>query len=168
MTTFEISFIIACCNAGMFLREAVASIQRQTGHFAIADIIVVDDRSDDTVTQDVLRKTAELDRVRVFPNTGARGAASAPNTGIAHVRGNRIAFMDADDILPEGSLELHCRTASALPDCKWISADYRVLREDGTVEEKSFYWFFCTWRLAELLRIFIRMLAEPIRLPQIA
>ncbi|MFZ0694204.1 MAG: glycosyltransferase family 2 protein, partial [Alphaproteobacteria bacterium] len=93
----------------------------------------------DVVTQEVLREIATLDRVRVFPNTGPRGAASARNTGIAHATGNWVAFMDADDILTEGSLELRCRTASAFPDCKWISADYRVLREDGTLEEETFY-----------------------------
>ncbi len=139
MTEFEISFVIPCYNAGGFLRDAIASVRRQTGGFAIADIIVVDDRSDDVVTQEVLREIATLDRVRVFPNTGPRGAASARNTGIAHATGNWVAFMDADDILTEGSLELRCRTASAFPDCKWISADYRVLREDGTLEEETFY-----------------------------
>ena len=139
MSAFEISFIIPCYNAGAFLRDAVASIRRQTGRFVIADIIIVDDRSDDPTTREVLREVAAYDTVRVIANEGPRGAASARNTGLKQARGNWIAFMDGDDILMENSVELRCRTAEAFPDCQWITGDYRVFYNDGTVEAQPFF-----------------------------
>lgn len=139
MSAFDISFVIPCYNAGTFLREAVASIHRQHGPFTVADIVVVDDRSGDPTTQEVLREIRSLPAVRVIANVGPRGAASARNTGLAHATGNWIAFFDADDVLLPDSLAIRCETASRFPDCKWISADYQVLREDGTVESETFY-----------------------------
>lgn len=139
MEPFIISFVIPCFNAGTFLREAVESIKRQTGDFTVADIVVVDDRSDDRATAAALREIANIENVHVLENAGPRGAAGARNTGISRATGNWIAFMDADDILLEDSLNLRCRTAAGFPDCQWISADYQVLREDGTTDEHTFF-----------------------------
>lgn len=139
MSAFEISFVIPCYNAGTLLREAIDSIRRQKGRFVVTDIIVIDDRSNDPATRDVLREIAAYDNVRVLTNEGPRGAASARNTGLKHVKGTWIAFMDADDILMENSLEIRCRTAEAFPDCRWITADFRVFYDDGTTEERTFF-----------------------------
>ncbi|MFQ5784549.1 MAG: hypothetical protein ACE5H8_06965, partial [Alphaproteobacteria bacterium] len=54
-------------------------------------------------------------------------------------RGEWIAFFDADDVLTEDGLQILCRTSRDFPGCGWISADFVVWSEDGSLEPSSFY-----------------------------
>lgn len=97
-----LSVVIPCRNGARFLPATLRSLINQTA--PPAEIIVVDDGS-----QDDSAAIARLfgDRVRVIPGS-EKGASPARRLGAQSARGERIAFVDADDLLaPESFAALH-------------------------------------------------------------
>jgi glycosyltransferase involved in cell wall biosynthesis len=98
MTT-RISVVVPAHDAAHFVAGAVASVRAQ-GVDGV-EVVVVDDGSTDG-TAGVLAEQAGEDLVVVTqPN---RGPAAARNRGLAAATGSLIAFLDADDEWPAGSL----------------------------------------------------------------
>lgn len=95
-----ISVIIPVYNGAVFLAEAVGNVLAQ-GYPAL-EIIVVDDGSTDAIAHAVARLPVD---VRFFRQPNA-GAAAARNRGIKDASGEFIAFLDVDDLWPEGNLGL--------------------------------------------------------------
>jgi glycosyltransferase involved in cell wall biosynthesis len=93
-----VSVVIPVFNAGNRLREAIATIEHQR-HEPL-EIIVVDDGSTDD-TSAVIRQLGH--KVRALRQANA-GPAAARNRGMAIARGELFAFLDADDLWPEGKL----------------------------------------------------------------
>jgi glycosyltransferase involved in cell wall biosynthesis len=112
-----VSVIIPCFNYGRFLREAVASIQRQT--FADHETIVVDDGSVDD-TEAVARDLGAAVRYIRQPN---QGPSAARNTGISAARGRYIGFLDADDIWHPEKLARQVSILEGRPEVVLVYAD---------------------------------------------
>lgn len=100
MTTAPVSAIVPAWNAEGFLREAIVSIRGQDPK--PAEVIVVDDGSIDR-TADVASSFGD---VTCIPLGNNHGPAAARNRGIAQARQPLLAFLDADDLWPEGRLRL--------------------------------------------------------------
>ena len=118
-----VSVVIPAFNAQAHLAEAIASVCRQSGEFRL-ETVVVDDGSRDA-TADIARQQAGVQCI-VQPN---RGPSAARNAGIAVARGEFIAFLDADDLWPEGKLgaqlkilRQHPRAALVFGDCRQFDA----------------------------------------------
>ena len=94
-----VSVIVPTFNGAHFLPEAVASILRQN-HPAL-DIIVVDDHSTDDTAAAVAALPVD---VRCFRQDSNLGPAAARNRGIKDAAADFIAFLDVDDLWPEGNL----------------------------------------------------------------
>ena len=96
-----VSVIIAAFSSERwdYLREAVASVTAQTS--PAPETIVVIDHNPDLLA----RARRELAAVVVIPNAGARGASGARNTGVAHSRGEVVAFLDDDTAATSGWLD---------------------------------------------------------------
>lgn len=86
-----VSAIIPTRDRPRLLERAVRSALEQTG--AAVDVVVVDDGSDPPVTLSSL----EDPRVRIVRLERPQGPAAARNAGVAHSRGEFIAFLDDDD-----------------------------------------------------------------------
>ena len=95
-----VSVVIPVFNGERFLREVVQSVLDQK--YSPMEIIIVDDGSTDG-TATVARTLPETVRYLHQEN---QGPAAARNRGIEHARASLIAFADADDLWPEGKLEL--------------------------------------------------------------
>lgn len=98
-----VSVITIFLDPGPFLEEAIASVEGQThGEW---ELLLVDDGSRDGSSHVARRAAARRpDRIRhlTHPGGGNRGMSASRNLGIAHARGDLIAFLDADDVyLPE-------------------------------------------------------------------
>ncbi len=94
----RVSVVIPAYNAAKFIGETLDSAIDQK--FREHEIIVVNDGSPDS---DALERSlhTRLDEI-VYIRQRNLGAGPARNTGIAHARGDIIAFLDADDIwLPD-------------------------------------------------------------------
>lgn len=96
----SISVVIPAWNAARYIGDAVDSVLSQS--VAPHEIIVVDDGSTDA-TSECIRKFGS--RVRLIVQSNA-GVAVARNRGIAEAHGQAIAFLDADDLMAPGRIEL--------------------------------------------------------------
>ena len=109
----EISVIVPVYKSEAFLQTCVDSVLKQT--FSDLELILVEDGSPDG-SGALCDRIAEADaRVRVFHKKNG-GVSSARNLGMEQARGTYLAFVDADDWLPENGLELlysALRTAGA-------------------------------------------------------
>lgn len=88
----KISVIMPVYNGARFLAEAINSLLCQT--FSNWELIVIDDGSTDT-TPEILSNFQD-GRIFVFRQDNG-GEARARNAGLDKVRGEYVAFLDADD-----------------------------------------------------------------------
>jgi glycosyltransferase involved in cell wall biosynthesis len=110
-----ISVIMPAYNAAPYIGAAIRSVQEQT--WTEWELLVVDDGSTDD-TLEVLRAFTD-ERIRLFKKTNG-GVASARNLSLDHAKGAFIAFLDADDILPPGSLEARARIMLKDPEVNFV------------------------------------------------
>ncbi|MBW2676630.1 MAG: glycosyltransferase [Deltaproteobacteria bacterium] len=90
-----VSVIIPTYNRGWVLRETIESVLAQ--NYGNVELIVVDDGS----TDDTPGILAAFNRVTALHQSN-RGVSAARNSGVAHARGQFIAFLDSDDLwMPE-------------------------------------------------------------------
>lgn len=122
MPTPLVTVIVASYNGERFLRETLESLFAQD--FASFEVVFVDDGSED--------RTAEI--ANSFPlryvHQPNKGLPAARNTGLAEAKGDLIAFLDDDDLLPPGKLRIqssylldHPATGCVLGRQEWIFED---------------------------------------------
>ncbi len=116
-----ISVIVPCYNAAPYLRACLDSLCAQTERDI--EIIVVDDGSTDGSGAIADAYAAQEPRVAVLHGDN-RGVSAARNAGLAAARGDRVAFVDADDTLPEGAFAALCGDADIV--CGLIAEDDRA------------------------------------------
>ena len=130
----KVTVIIPCFQAGDYLDESVESALRQVGIGGRPPVVVVDDRSTDVATLAALERVRRIDGVVVLDNPGPKGSAAARNEGVRHATTEWIAFLDADDMWPENSLEVRFDALQVFPDASWIGGDFLEINRDGTQE----------------------------------
>lgn len=90
----RVSFVIPCYNEREYVRGCLASIAGQLADPESYEVIVVDNGS-----RDGTREAASALGARVLLNE-RRGAAASRNLGAGAARGELLAFVDADCLLP--------------------------------------------------------------------
>ncbi len=93
----KVAVIIPSWNPGRMLQEALDSVAAQT--FPPSQVIVVDDGSTDDSAEEVSARSAVT-----LIRQNRSGTAAARNAGIARTDADLVAFLDADDLWPSGSL----------------------------------------------------------------
>lgn len=118
--TLPLTMIIPAHNRQAELETALRSIVDQK--IAIGEIIVVDDGSSPPLT--LPTDVVELKNVRLIRRPLNGGAAAARNTGILVAKTPWISFLDSDDLLLPGTLQLRWQKVEAdqasSPDTKKI------------------------------------------------
>jgi CDP-glycerol glycerophosphotransferase len=103
MTVPQISVVVPFYNNEDLLGDCLQSIAAQT--FADLEVIMVDDGSTDGSAQIAQDKAAADPRFRLIRVENG-GPGYARNRGIEHARGEFLAFVDADDMLPSHAYEI--------------------------------------------------------------
>jgi hypothetical protein len=111
--TARVTVVIPCFNYAHYLPVAVDSALGQAG--VDVDVVIVDDAStDDSLA--VARSLAAADpRVTVVAHERNAGPVATFNDGLAHVTGDYLVRLDADDALTPGSLARAVALAEAFP-----------------------------------------------------
>lgn len=132
----RVSVLLPVWNGEAFLEPAIESILRQT--LSSFELIVIDDGSSDRSAAIVERFAASDDRVRLLRQSH-EGFSAALNAGIAMVRGEYVARMDADDISLADRLQKQVAYLDAHPTCIAVGAWIAIIDEaDRPIGLKTF------------------------------
>ena len=99
----RVSVIVPVYNLEGYIAECITSIQNQT--YQDLQIIIVDDGSTDAtfhICGEIAKKDKRINLYRIDHG----GAAAARNAGLAHVEGDCIFWVDADDTIHPQALEI--------------------------------------------------------------
>lgn len=119
----QVSVVIPAFNAERHIEPCLVSVFDQGADLAM-EVIVVDDGSmDGTVMR--LRKFPQL----IFLQQSNAGPAAARNAGISRARGEFVAFLDADDLWPEGKLRKQIDMLMRHQDAVMCFGDCRQFEE---------------------------------------
>jgi glycosyltransferase involved in cell wall biosynthesis len=115
-------------NGEPFLEQAMESILRQT--LSAFELIVIDDGSTDRTAPIAEGFASRDDRIHVLRRPH-EGFSATLNAGIAAVRGEYVARMDADDISIPERLEKQVLYLDTHPSCIVVGAWIEVIDEAG-------------------------------------
>lgn len=121
-----VSVVIPCYNQARFLREAIASARASALR---PEIIVVDDGS----TDDTAAVAAAAGAACVRQTN--QGVVNARNAGLRAARGGLIVFLDADDRLLPGALDVGAAVLEDDADCALTWGRCVMMDETGALLE---------------------------------
>ncbi|GID94437.1 hypothetical protein Adi01nite_38490 [Amorphoplanes digitatis] len=98
-----LSIVVPIYNVAPYLDECLESIAAQTRDQL--EVILVNDGSKDSSGDIAERFAAKDARFKVVHKANA-GLGAARNTGLEHITGDYLMFMDSDDVLPSYTAEL--------------------------------------------------------------
>lgn len=134
---YDVSIIVPVYNAEKNLETCIKSLINQKTKCSY-EIICVNDGSNDNSLR-ILNGLAECDdRIIVVDQTNG-GASTARNAGIRIAEGKYFYFVDADDIVPENSINLLLETALK------TKADI-VQGNIGKCNSEGEIYYVCTYR----------------------
>jgi len=119
-----VSVVVPCFNAGPMLAPALESIVRQT-HPAL-EIIFVDNGSTDASRATALGVLGAQEREYGIVDCPERGVNNARNAGYAHVRGDYVQWMDADDLMDADKIARQVAALAAAPDFDIAYGDWTM------------------------------------------
>lgn len=123
-----VSIIMPLYNAEPYLVETFDSVLSQS--YKNWELIVVEDCSSDASLRLAKEYENKDRRISVHPNEHNVGAAKSRNTGIEHVSGDFVAFMDADDAWLPDKLD---HQLAYMRDCGlgMCFTSYETIESDG-------------------------------------
>lgn len=135
----DLSIIIPCYNSEKYLRDCLLSILRQETlyHF---EIIVINDGSTDE-TANIINSFKDNKKVIVI-NQINQGMSAARNAGLEIARGKYLTFVDSDDLLAKGALEICLRMAFA-ENLDILEGNYKLLKNNklkSMYSKKDFFY----------------------------
>lgn len=121
----RLSVVVPFQDVDMYLGEALESIARQS--FRDFEVILVDDGSSDDSSRIAAEFCAADPRFRVIRQE-AQGPGHARNTGLRamHPKGEFLAFVDGDDVIPEYAYELMVRTLEG-SEADFVSGNVQMM-----------------------------------------
>jgi len=122
-----ISILMPVYNCENYLREAVDSVLAQT--YTNFELLLINDGSTDRSKDIVLSYNDK--RIRYIENETNLKLIATLNKGIDLVKGDYIARMDADDIIPKNRLEVQMNYMLKHPHVDLCSVWAYVVSEDG-------------------------------------
>lgn len=143
---YDLQIIVPAYNVEHYIEDCVLSVCRQNTQYQVL-LTVVDDGSTDGTSVclhklQVQQKASKNITLEVLTQQN-RGASSARNAGLKEIKENYVAFLDADDVLPENAIEhmmteAH-RTGADILQGSWYSFSDTKSRKECISEDLSGY-----------------------------
>ncbi|MBL1407805.1 glycosyltransferase family 2 protein [Sphingobacterium faecale] len=124
-----ISVVIPCYNSEKTILETVNSVFSQ--NFEDFEIIMVDDGSIDNTLR-LIRQFGDNPKVTIFSQEN-KGQSSARNTGLKHVRGKYVFFLDSDDLLANNYMEECVNVFENEDDVLMVYSDMQLFERDDYI-----------------------------------
>jgi glycosyltransferase involved in cell wall biosynthesis len=115
----RISVVVPAYNYARFLTECVRSVLAQED--VDLDVLIIDDASSDDTPEVALELARRDERVRVVLHEQNKGHIDTFNEGLFAAEGEYVVLLDADDLLPPGSLARATALLEARPDIGFVS-----------------------------------------------
>lgn len=134
-----VSVIIPCYNQAYYLPQAIDSVLTQT--YNNIEVIVIDDGSADNTSAVCKQYKKNVACIRVEKV----GLSAARNIGVQFSKGNFLIFLDADDFLYPGAIELNLYFFSLHKKVAFVSGTYDKIDAEGnytdtiTVQPKPYF-----------------------------
>lgn len=107
MSDYKLSVIIPTYNSGDFLVEAIDSIKNQSIGFNNVEVIIVDDKSTDEYTINLLNNYKDYPNIKViFKDKNSGFPGEGRNIGIRNAESDYVIVMDHDDTYVEDAFEV--------------------------------------------------------------
>ena len=129
MSSQLVSIITPSYNSSLFIKECIASVQRQS--YTNWEMLIVDDASKDNSVELIQSIRNNDSRIKLIALTKNVGAAEARNKALAHSKGKYIAFLDSDDLWLDTKLEKQI-TFMQSTKCAFSFTAYQPMSEDGS------------------------------------
>ena len=135
-----ISVIVSLYNAQSYIANCLDSILAQDMEPFDIEVIVVNDGSTDD-SEKIVQQYAALDERIKLINQSNGGLSRARNTGLKHVSGDYVLFVDADDELADGALK---RLVNAIEkdDADAAVGSIEVIYETHQEMRESDTWYY--------------------------
>lgn len=128
MTRPYVSVLIDTYNHEKYIEQAIVSVLEQDFPREDFEVLVVDDGSTDR-TGEIVKTFSP--RVTYLPKQNG-GQASAFNLGVAHCRGELVAFLDGDDWWKPNKLAVVTKTLDSDPTIGIVGNGLVIVQPDGT------------------------------------
>jgi len=119
-----VSIIIPCYNQGCYLWESVPSAY--ASYSAEVEIIIINDGSTDPRSNKCLKEIKVFYPDVIIINKENGGLSSARNEGLKYAKGKYIQFLDADDTLLPGKIDIQIDKRQSSDDiliCNYLTAN---------------------------------------------
>ncbi|MFS2295227.1 MAG: glycosyltransferase, partial [Actinomadura sp.] len=126
----RVGVVVPVYNVEPYLQECLASIARQS--LRDLHVVMVDDGSTDASAELARRFADEDPRFQLIRQANG-GLGHARNVGAAAVRGEFLAFVDSDDVLPGHALEILVETLERTGS-DFASGNVRLLTDGELVQ----------------------------------
>lgn len=135
----KISIIIPIYNVAPYIRRCLDSVAAQTFTGDIECILIDDCGTDDSIkiAKRWIDNYSGTISFIIFNHPYNQGVSVARNTGIEIASGDYIYFLDSDDAITPGCIEILADLAARYPDANMIQGN-TVVTEDGTTVHDSF------------------------------
>lgn len=131
----KISIVVPVYNSARYLRECLDSICSQT--FNDWEIVAIDDGGSDESPAILDKYACRDERIRVIHKQNG-GVSEARNDGLAAAKGDYVLFVDSDDWIDKGSLQVYwdeaCRSGADV-----VITDHWTWKENGSEIEHRFF-----------------------------
>ncbi|MBE0500936.1 MAG: glycosyltransferase family 2 protein [Desulfuromonadales bacterium] len=124
-----VSVVLPTYNRKDIIGRTISSVLQQT--FTNLELIIVDDGSTDE-TREYVESEFVDDRINYLYQLN-NGVSSARNTGLNHVNGRYVAFIDSDDQWVETKIEKQLAFFREHPEVGLIFCDFAIVSRDGSV-----------------------------------
>jgi len=123
-------------NAECFINEAIKSIQEQT--YSQWELLIVDDGSSDATAAIAECLASEDPRIRVMRQAPSGHAAVARNRALDVMRGDYVAFLDADDVSSPQRLSTCVTLLDDNSDTGYVFHNMWLMNENGVRRADSY------------------------------